>query len=122
MSHERGPTTAYIVVGLVFMPLAWEVYALISSAQTISQTVHDLAQHNIFVGYVLAVLVGHFFITPPTTLAQRLSEAAEVALILAVGAVVFLIGMHVQGLSWWMWALFLLVSMLMGGFGWTIDD
>ena len=87
-------TTAFVLIGMIAVPLGWEVYTLTQSdLQTISQVWATLGREwSPFVAYGLSVLVGHWFIHPERSPAQHLPETGEVFIVLWVGWIIFILG------------------------------
>jgi len=116
-------TTAYVLGLLVLPALAYEGYVVATGdAATISQAIDQLTHATPFVTYVLGALVGHFAIQPPAryTLASRLSETAEVALVVWVGWGVYVAARSVEVVPWWGQASILLGGVILGAVAWTI--
>lgn len=117
-------TTVYVIIAMVAPALAYELWTLQADAWTISAAFRYLGQEwSLFVPYALSVLLGHFYVQPPEhlTLAGRLGETSEVALILWFGWAVFVLD---KGLSpsfpWWGYLAFCVGCMLVGSFCWTM--
>jgi hypothetical protein len=119
-------TTLYVVLGgLLAVALPYEVYTLYNSdLWTISAAMRHLGQEwSLFAPYSLSVLLGHFYVQPPErwTLAGQVGEAEEVALILWLGWVVYVVDKAVRpSLPWWGYFLFCVACMIVGGFCWTM--
>jgi hypothetical protein len=119
--------TVYILAILVAPALAYEVYALLTDGVwTWSRGAHYLGQHwNAFAQYILAVLLGHFYIQPPAeyTLAGQVDEMTEVAVVLWLGWGIFAAGVRYPSmlpLEWYTSLALLTLSLLIGGFCWTL--
>lgn len=119
-------TTLYVVLGgLLAVALPYELYTLYNSdLWTISAAMRHLGQEwSLFAPYSLSVLLGHFYVQPPTewTLAGQVNETAEVAFVLWLGTVVYVVDKGVDpALPWWGYGLFLIVCGAVGGFCWTM--
>jgi hypothetical protein len=111
-------TNAVLHVVLVAL-LGWEGIALVNGHATISQAVQSYTETAPVVSYVLGALVGHFAVQPPAqwTLAARLGEPAEVAVVGVVGLVVFSV---IEAVPWWGDAALLALGVIIGAFAWTI--
>jgi len=123
-SGSSRSTRVFILVALLLIPLCYEGYTVAVGIDTISEGVRGLARRNLFVGYLVGVLTGHWLISPPLdyTLAGRLHEVAEVVVVLALGGAVFVAGLFVSGLPWYGWAALLLGSIVVGAFCWTLGE
>lgn len=115
-------TTVFVLIALVAVPGAWEVYALLGDPITISRAYMHMAEATPFVSYALSALVGHFFVQPPAeyTVAHYLSEPGEVAIVLWLGWGVFVMGKAGVSLPWWGSLALVIGSVLVGAFAWTI--
>jgi hypothetical protein len=117
-------TTVYVILAMVAPALGYELYSLQAEVWTISAAFRYLGQEwSLFAPYSLSVLLGHFYVQPPSpyTLAGRLDETAEVAVVLWLGWAVYVLD---KGLSpelpWWGYFAFCVASMTVGAFGWTM--
>jgi hypothetical protein len=117
-------TTVYVILAMVAPALGYELYSLQADVWTISAAFRYLGQEwSLFAPYSLSVLLGHFYVQPPSayTLAGAVDETTEVALILWGGWAVYVLD---KGLSptlpWWGWVLYLVAALLIGGFCWTM--
>lgn len=117
-------TTVYVIIAMVAPALAYELYSLQAEVWTISAAFRYLGQEwSLFAPYALSVLLGHFYVQPPSgyTLAGQLSEASEVALVLWLGWAVYVVDKGVDpALPWWGYGLFLVAGMIVGSFAWTM--
>jgi hypothetical protein len=119
-------TTLYVVLGGLFaVALPYELYTLYNSdLWTISAAMRHLGQEwSLFAPYSLSVLLGHFYVQPPSayTLAGQVDETTEVALILWGGWAVYVIDKGLSpSLPWWGYLLFLVACMAVGAFCWTM--
>jgi len=115
--------TVYVILAALVPVLAYEAYTLTQEGLwTISSGVRYLGQEwSLFAPYALSVLLGHFYVQPPTTLAERWSETTEVALVLWGGWAVYVIDKGVDpSLPWWGYVLLCTGGVLVGGFCWTL--
>jgi len=117
-------TTVYVILAMIAPALAYELYSLQSGVWAISAGFRYLGQEwSLFAPYSLSILLGHFYIQPPSayTLAGQVDETTEVAFVLWLGWVVYVIDKAVRPtLPWWAYLLFCVACMIVGGFCWTM--
>jgi len=117
-------TTVYVSLAMIAPALGYELYSLQSGVWTISAAMKYLGQEwSLFAPYSLSVLLGHFYIQPPSayTLAGQVVETTEVTLVLWLGWVVYVIDKAVRPtLPWWGYFLFCVAALCVGGFCWTM--
>lgn len=118
-------TTLFVVIFMLAVPLAWELYTLTPvNLHQISDVFRALGREwNPFIMYVVSILPGHFWVTPPYTIAQYLDERAELAVVLIIGWVIFWAFRSNPGLmplDWFDSLVLILFSVAVGAFLWTM--
>lgn len=123
-----GLTTWYfVVVIMISVPVAWELVTLVhADLRTISEVWAAIGrQWNPFVEYALSALVGHWFLRPERNLAQHVTEAGEVFVVVWVGWGVFwffYVNPEMLPLPSWANLLIILSGIFIGGWCWTIGS
>lgn len=118
------PTEIFVITGMV-AGLLWEAYTLVrDGVRTISVVMGEMGRRrHPFLAYALSGLVGHFWISPPLTLARYLPEWAEATLFVAGLFGVFLWGEKNRDrlpVSWWKMFLICAFGFTVGAFVWTL--
>mgnify|MGYP006425434363 CR=1 FL=1 len=117
--------TQNLILAFIALGLLWEFYALASPEALISPTMMEMSQKSPLTTYALSVLVGHFFVQPPTqyTLAGQINEYAEVGIVIGLGAALQTAVVLYPGLiplPWHVNLALILFAICLGAFGWTI--
>ena len=116
-------TTLIVVIGWTVLILGWEGYVVITGdASTVSRAVDRVSNALPFLTYALGALVSHWTIQPPAqyTVADHLGEPVEVALVVFVGALVYVSMAGIMHVPWWAHLAVLQLGVFVGAFGWTI--
>lgn len=118
--------TLYTLAVLLLPILAYEFYTLTQEdLWTISMGLKHLGELNPVVKFVLPALCGHFWLEPPVTLASSLNETAEVFVMALLTWVLFWV-FRIEGMEipygWVGDFVFIVASVLIGGFVWTIHS
>jgi len=118
--------TVYVIFALLVPVLGYEVYsAFATDVWTFSEAAKALAHANLFWAYVPSVLVGHFFIHPPVSLATYLSETTELFVVVWIGWGLYWAS-RVAGtelpFGWVGDFTFVVGCVLVGAFCWTIHS